>query len=61
MSAPKAYVIGIVARRSARAASPTIRMRLRRMRSTHAPAGSAKRMNGRKPKTASSEKTIGLA
>src|SRR5579864_5185129 len=38
-----------------------MRMRRRRIRSTQAPAGSAKRMNGRKPKTPSSEKTIGLA
>src|SRR5205823_14032086 len=51
----------IVARRTARDASPTMRTRLRRIRSTQAPAGSAKRMKGRKPKTARSEKTIGLA
>jgi hypothetical protein len=53
--------MGIVARRTARAASPAMRMRRRRMRSTHAPAGSANRMNGRKPNTARREKTIGLA
>src|SRR3954454_23250834 len=61
VSAPNAYVIGIVARRSARATSPAMRMRLRRMRSTHAPAGSAKRTKGRKPQTKSSEKTNGRA
>jgi len=42
VSTPEPVASGIVARRSARAASPTIRIRRLRMRSTHAPAGSGK-------------------
>ena len=52
---------GIAASKSARAASPTIRIGLRRSRSTQTPAGSANRMNGRKPSTPSSENSNGLA
>ena len=48
-------------RSTARALSPTMRICRRRSRSTHTPAGSAKRMNGRKPSTPSNEKVIGLA
>ena len=42
------YAIGIVARSAARPKSPAIRIGLLRNRSTQTPAGSVKRMNGRK-------------
>ncbi|HEX5172738.1 MAG TPA: hypothetical protein VFV91_01170 [Gaiellaceae bacterium] len=58
---PAAQRIGIRVRSTARALSPTIRICRRRSRSTQTPAGSAKRMNGRKPKTPSSENAKGLA
>src|SRR5690242_17299336 len=57
----RAHRIGTSARRSARAASPTMRIWRRRSRSTQTPAGSAKRMNGRKPSTPSSENSNGDA
>src|SRR5712691_7990788 len=45
-SAPNAYAIGIDARASARPTSPMIKSGRRRSRSTHTPAGSAKKRNG---------------
>ena len=53
--------IGISARRTAREASPKMRIGRRRSRSTQTPAGSAKRMNGRKPSTPRSENSNALA
>ncbi len=53
--------IGITARSTAREASPTIMIWRRRRRSTQTPAGSAKRMKGRKPSTPRSANWNGLA
>ena len=47
VSASAKYAIGTVARSAARPKSPTIRIGRRGSRSTHTPAGSVKRMNGR--------------
>src|SRR5579864_195908 len=60
-STPTAQRIGMSVRSTARALSPTMRIWRRRSRSTQTPAGSAKRMNGRKPSTPRSENSIGLA
>src|SRR5437879_5649255 len=56
-----AHDTGISRSRTARPASPMIRIGRRRRRSTYTPAGSAKRMNGRKPSTPSSENASGEA
>jgi hypothetical protein len=60
-SVPVAQRIGMRRSRAARAASPTMRIWRRWRRSTQTPAGSAKRMNGRKPSVPRSENWIGLA
>src|SRR5579864_7229058 len=60
-STPSAQRIGMSVRSTARAESPTMRIWRRRRRSTQTPAGSAKRMKGRKPRTPRSENSIGLA
>src|SRR5438067_182791 len=59
-SAPTAQRIGISMRRIARAVSAAMRIGRRRRRSTHTPAGSASKMNGRKPNTSRSENSIGF-
>src|SRR3990172_8929618 len=43
----RTYAAGTVVRRANRPRSPAMRMGLRRIRSTHTPAGSVNRMNGR--------------
>src|SRR6266567_9212838 len=59
-TAPTAQRIGTSVRRIARAASEAMRIGRRRRRSTQTPAGSASKMNGRKPNTSRSENSIGL-
>ena len=58
MSASATYAIGTVGVEAARPKSPTMRIGRRGRRSTQTPAGSVKRMNGRKstvPRTATSK------